>query len=407
MMRMAEFPRLLLLLAAALAVPSVAAPRDRVLTRMDVIQQDAAVYAEQRQVLFPEAIRRLRIQEASVPATDRIAAEFSERLAGISIEHVPEYRIVVLLTGTEAVADRSLHVGGSTVPVVFRIGAKATHAQAILALRRHLIDLRSELPGARGAGYDQRTGEIVLLVRQEDADRFGVTAIRARAEAVSGVPVRVEINDLRESNMSLAGGGLIDGINPTDGRRYRCTTGFVVTDGSRSAIATAAHCPDDVIYRDPDGQGIRLPFDSQFGAGYQDVQINLSPLAGEPLFYSDRKDGTLRKLTSWRNAASTRAGDFVCHWGESSGYSCGEVQLTDYAPPGALCGGPCEPTWITVPGPSCMAGDSGGPVFSGTTAFGIAKGINRNQAGGCNFYYYMSTDYLPRPWRLMVAAARR
>jgi hypothetical protein len=49
-----------------------------------------------------------------------------------------------------------------------------------------------------------------------------------------------------------------------------------------------------------------------------------------------------------------------------------------------------------------MTGDSGGPVFSGTIAFGIAKGVNRSSAGRCNFYYYMSTDYLPPPWRLMT-----
>jgi hypothetical protein len=42
-------------------------------------------------------------------------------------------------------------------------------------------------------------------------------------------------------------------------------------------------------------------------------------------------------------------------------------------------------------------------VFSGTVAFGIAKGVNRTRAGRCNFYYYMSTDFLPPPWRLMVA----
>jgi streptogrisin C len=217
----------------------------------------------------------------------------------------------------------------------------------------------------------------------------------------------VEINDLREANMAVTGGGLVDGLNPADGHRYRCTAGFVVTDGNRDAIATAAHCPDELVYRDADGAAEPLPFAGQFGAAYQDVQINLSPTAAEPLFYSDRAAGMLRKLETWRNVASTRAGDFVCHWGESSGYSCGEVELTDYAPPGALCGGPCAPTWVTVPGPSCMAGDSGGPVFSGTTAVGIAKGINRNRAGGCNFYYYMSTDYLPPPWRLKVATGER
>ena len=405
MARIADLRRLLMFMFAAIAVPVVAAPQEPVLTRKEAIRQDAAVYAQQHQVLLAEAVRRLTIQEASVPALDRTAAEFADRLAGISIEHASEYRIVVLLTGTEPVADRTLQVAGSTVPIVFRTGALATHAQAISALRRHLIDLRSELPGARGAGYDQRTGEIVLLVRSEDAERFGLAAIRARAEQVGGVPVRVEINDLHESNMSVAGGGLVDGINPADDRRYRCTSGFVVTDSSRSAIATAAHCPDELTYRDTDSSSVPLPFETQFGTGYQDVQINLSPNAGQPLFYSDRKAGKLRKLTGWRNAASTRAGDFVCHWGETSGYSCAEVQLTDYAPPGSLCGGPCEPTWITVSGPSCMAGDSGGPVFSGTTAFGIAKGINRTQLGACNFYYYMTTDYLPPPWRLAVTTS--
>lgn len=395
----------LTVLGVMLATPVIAG---QLLTRAEAIDQDAAVYAKQHQVPISEAVRRLRIQEATVPEMDKIATEFADRLAGISIEDAPQYRIVVLLTGTEPVSDRTLRVAGSTVQVVFRTGALTTHAQAIAALRRHLIDLRSELPGARGAGYDQRTGEIVLLVRHEDAERFGVAAIRARAEQVGGVPVRVEINDLHEANMSVAGGGLVDGINPTDGRRYRCTSGFVVTDGTKTALATAAHCADELTYRDPDGSALPLPLESQFGAAYQDVQINLTPASAEPDFYSDRKNDQLRKLTSWRNVASTRAGDFVCHWGESSGYSCAEVQLTDYAPPGALCGGPCEPTWVTVSGPRCMAGDSGGPVFSGTTAFGIAKGINRTRAGGgCNFYYYMSTDYLPPPWRLLISETRR
>ena len=57
------------------------------------------------------------------------------------------------------------------VPVVFRTGAEATHAEAVAAMRRHLIDLRTDLPNSRGAGYDQRTGEVVLLVTSADAQR--------------------------------------------------------------------------------------------------------------------------------------------------------------------------------------------------------------------------------------------
>jgi hypothetical protein len=368
-------------------------------TQAEALAEDAVQYAAEFGVTPDEALRRLKAQQASIAATDEITREFAGRLAGISIEHAPEYRIAVLLTGKEPVANRS----AAGVPIVFSTGARATHAQALMALKQHLIDLRADLPNARGAGYDQRTGEVVLLVTREDADRYGVDAIRRRAEQVGGVPVRVAINELIESNLSVDGGGRVEGVSSVTGRRSLCTSGFVVTDGTATAVATAAHCPDELTYVDRDGSSAMLPMIGSWGAAYQDVQINGSPNSPEPLFYSNRGAGTLRRLVSWRNVASTRAGDFVCHYGESSGYSCATVELTDYAPPGELCGGPCSPTWVTVKGPSCIPGDSGGPVFSGAIAFGIAKGVNRTAAGQCLFYYYMSTDYLPPPWRLLVA----
>jgi streptogrisin C len=387
--------QILALLLLAIGTVAAAQPAK---TAHEALADDAAQYAAHYGVPGDEAVRRLRAQQASVAATDAIASEFAARLAGISIEHSPEYRLVVLLTGSEPVPDRT----AAGVPVIFRSGAKATRLQAILAMRRHLIDLRSELPGARGAGYDQRTGEVVLLVTSADIQRFGAPAIRARAEQLSGVPVRVVVNELIEQNMAVTGGARVEGVSSVTGRRNVCTSGFVVTDGTRTGIATAAHCPDELTYDDRDGATDALAFVGQWGLAYQDVQINLSTDADAPLFYADRGADSLRRVTSWRNRDSTRAGDFVCHFGESSGYSCAEVQLTDYAPPGDLCGGPCEPTWVTVAGPSCIPGDSGGPVFSGSVAFGIAKGINRTPSGQCNFYYYMTTDYLPPPWRLMT-----
>jgi len=366
-------------------------------SRDEALAQDAAQYAARFGVTPAEALRRLRAQQESVAATDAIAREFADRLAGISIEHAPDYRIVVLLTGSDPVPQRS----AAGIPIVFGTGAKATYAQAVDAMRRHLIDLRIDLPGERGVGYDQRTGEVVLLVTPADAARFGVDAIRERAEQVSGVPARVVVNELRESNMAVAGGERVVGLNELTNRPNACTTGFVVTNGEVNAITTAAHCPDDLTV-ESGSTSITLPMIGSWGAAYRDVQINGSADSSAPYFYSDAA-GSLRQVETWRNVGSTRAGDFVCHYGISSGYSCSTVELTDYAPPGDLCGGPCSPTWVTVRGPSCVPGDSGGPVFVGGVAFGIAKGINRDEAGQCEFYYYMSTDYLPPPWRLLTA----
>jgi hypothetical protein len=385
------------LLVLAFAGAAAALP---VQTRQEALTDDAVQYAAQFQVTPDEAIRRLEAQQASVAATDAIAREFADRLAGISIEHRPDYRIVVLLTGSQPVADRT----AAGVPIVFRTAARATRAEAVAAMRRHLIDFRSELPGARGAGYDQRTGEVVLLVTPADVATLGADAIKAHAEQISGVPVRIVVNELIESNMGVDGGGLVEGVSSITNRRSRCTSGFVVTNGETNAITTAAHCPDQLTYVDVDGTtSPTLPMIGSWGLGYRDVQINGSANSAEPLFYANRAAGSLRQVDTWRSVASTRAGEFVCHYGESSGYSCATVELTDYAPPGELCGGPCSPTWVTVRGPSCIPGDSGGPVFSGDVAFGIAKGINRTDLGQCEFYYYMSTDYLPPPWRLLTS----
>jgi hypothetical protein len=316
------------LVAAILLFRAAVASAQPVQTQAEAISDDSVQYAAAFGVTLDEARRRLEVQQSSVATTDAIAREFESRLAGISIEHSPQYRIVVLLTGSEPVGDRS----AAGVPILFRTGAAATHAQALEALRRHLIDLRSDLPNARGAGYDQRTGEIVLLVTRADADRFGLEAIRARAEQVGGVPVRVVVNELIESNLSVDGGGRVEGTNSITGRRNLCTTAFVVTNGETTAITTAAHCPDELTYVDRDGSTVTLPMIGSWGAAYRDVQINGSPDSPEPLFYSNRGAGTLRRLVTWRNVASTRAGDFVCHYGESSGYSCSTVELTDYAP---------------------------------------------------------------------------
>jgi hypothetical protein len=241
-----------------------------------------------------------------------------------------------------------------------------------------------------------------MMVRAEDADAHGAAALDARMEAVAGVPVRIRVLDRAvDADSRVEGGARLEGVDPANGKRYACTTGFVVTDGARRGIVTAAHCPDMVTYIGPAGTREELSFAGQWGAGHQDVQLHLTNQADRPLFYADSGKQLARTLSHSRPRPAIRAGDAVCRRGETSGYSCSQVELTDYSPPGDLCGGPCAPAWVTVPGPSCRGGDSGGPVFSGNVAFGIIKGGNYSRGGTCNFYYFMSTDYLPDGWRLL------
>jgi len=254
-------------------------------------------------------------------------------------------------------------------------------------------------------GLDPRTGEIVVVMSERDAAREDLDLLDEELEALTGVPVRLRIVGTESTDLAVDGGARVEGIDPRNGRRYACTTGFVVTDGARTGVVTAAHCPDTLTYYDPDGGETALDFVGEWGVAFQDVQVHVSPKAQRPLFYANSGKSDARILGGSRVRTSTRAGDAVCHRGETTGYSCSQVELVDYAPPGDLCAGPCDPVWVTVAGPSCRGGDSGGPIFSGNVAFGIAKGGTYGRGGRCSFYFYMSTDFLPAGWSLLRADA--
>ena len=378
----------------------------RVQSAAEALAQDATEYVRHYGVSLPEALARLRAQEETVAATDRIQAAYADRLAGIWIEHEPAYRIVVLLTGAEPVPEQLVTAAGIDVPISFRTGAAATRSTVVAAITRHQAAIRAAFPDAQGIGADPRTGELVLLIKSSSDNLLSAT-VAAELTAITGVPARVRVLDRADENFTVEGGARVEGVDPANGRRYACTTGFVVTDTSRTGVVTAAHCPDTLTYLDPVEGALPLDFVGQWGARYQDVQVHLSGRAQRPLFYADAAKSLARTLTGWRNRSSTRAGDFVCHRGERTGYSCGDVEMIDFAPAGDLCGGACLPTWVRVSGPTCRGGDSGAPVFSGAVALGIVKGGSYRPDGSCAFYFYMSADYLPQGWSVLRAAPVR
>lgn len=389
-------------------LPGVA-PVARELTPAEALAQDAAWYARLHAVPADEALRRVAAEEESVSATDALARRHRDRLAGVAWEHEPQFRLVVRLTGDAPVPDEAIEAGGLTIPVHFRTGARATREQLLAALAAHQADIRASLSRPPGIGVDPRDGALVVMAPASDVRAWGADELARGFEAMTGVPVRVEVPDRApdpvSADMAVEGGARVTGTSPDDGRRYLCTTGYAVTDGARDGVATAAHCLDQLSYAAPDQPPVPLRFVGQWGWGFQDVQLHLSPVPLAPLFFSDTAKTLVRPVTGQRGRLSTRAGDLVCHRGERTGYSCAEVRFTDFAPAGDLCGGPCLPSWVAVSGPTCGGGDSGAPVFLGATALGLVKGGTYRADGGCSLYFYMSVDYLPPGWSLLKAPA--
>ncbi len=388
---------------AAPVVPDKAADTPpRIQTPVEALAQDGAEYARLYGVPLDQAIREMVAAQDSVSATAALAEEYKDRLAGVIIVHEGGFRFVVLLTGEEPVADRTIVAAGLTIPVTFQTGAPATRDQILAAIVAHQADIRAALRNPPGMGVDPRTGMLAVMVKASDVGDDGEAALAARLGAIAGVAVEVKPWSDADVNLTAEGGGRVTGFDPAINHKAVGTSGFVVTDGGQTGIATAAHCPDEISYVEPSGGEVPLTMIGAWGAFYQDVQIHVGAGPLPPLFYADKGKTVSRPVTSWRNRTATRAGDMVCHRGERTGYSCAEVEYPDYAPPGDLCAGPCEPTWVAVRGPICKGGDSGGPVFAGTIAFGLVKGSSYTGDGRCRLYYYMSTDYLPPGWTVAI-----
>jgi len=117
--------------AAAAQSPPVTA---HVQAASEALAQDAEEYARLYDVPINEAMRRLRAQEETVATTDRLQDQYGDRLADLYIEHRPEYRIVVLLTGSDPVPDESVFAGGMDVPIVFKTGAPASRTRILSAI---------------------------------------------------------------------------------------------------------------------------------------------------------------------------------------------------------------------------------------------------------------------------------
>jgi len=353
--------------------------------------QDARSYADEFGVSEEEALRRLRAQEQMSKVTDLLKRATKQRFAGLWIDHVPEFQLIVRLVGDKPVPPGLRNaVRRAPIPVVFRTGAAATQAKVLEKIRSSVPWMLTELPDMTGTDMDVKTGDVVLFVYAVGAAGEEAKAKGPKIAQRLGHPVRVELIDAPEQDANVRGGANLS----------TCTSGFVVANSAGTrGILTAAHCGNTQTYSGFDGTTTATTFVSEILDADQDVQWHTTPLTEVPEFYADLTT-TARTLTGRRLYSSTAVGNTVCHRGKTTGYSCGSVESTTHQPTYAgACGSvACASTYIRVSGPNlaCFDGDSGGPWFNGQTAFGIMKSASftGTAPGQCNFGTYMSTDYI-------------
>lgn len=178
-----------------------------------------------------------------------------------------------------------------------------------------------------------------------------------------------------------------------------CTAGFnVIVNGVRG-MTTAGHCSSSQSYRAfGSTTWVGTTYRSQAWNRLADVQWHSLVATPGTLFHGQSTTTTTTLVG--RQLRTVQGGNWACHRGKTTGYSCGTVVQINYQPTysGACNGQTCAATFMVVQSSSlkCYLGDSGGPVFSGGYAYGWYKGQSSSgtTAADCNSMHYMAVDYL-------------
>lgn len=277
----------------------------------------------------------------------------------------------LVVTVTDSASAAQVRADGAVARMVTRSGAQ-------LKAATDTLDRTARIPGTAWA-VDPVTDQVVVSV---DSSVKGARLAKVQQAARAlGAAARIE-NVPGTFSLRLSGGQAIYGGG------YRCSLGFNVRSGSTYYFLTAGHCGNVAsTWYSNSSQSTRIgtTYDSWFpGNDFALVQYTTTGTpAGNVYLYN----GSYQDIAS---AGTPSVGQTVYRSGSTTGVHSGTVtalnSTVNYAE-GTVTG--LIRTSVCAEG-----GDSGGPLYSGTVAYGLTSGGSGNCSSGGVTYFQPVTEAL-------------
>lgn len=373
-----------------------------------------------------------RAQRISIRRDARKATRIAERRTARKAQRQADRRGRPNVTEAQVEIAEAVLTTEQVLPVEFSTGAGFSLAQLEANANSSLEQLK-EISGFQLFYIDVRSNEVVILV-----DDKSKAPAEGAARAALNVPFRVELRPGGFQTVAFRGGQ----VPQTASYPRYCMTAFGVrhntarnsSNGPLTGVVTANHCDgagEAINLRDPaDGRVypmVRGSFlDDRSGTNRGDIRfLYNSAREGSSAFHFDGSN-SVRQVTGTRSRSATNSrsgalnGSFICHLGQSSPgsatyvQSCGEVVSTVAAQnidsmgrlSFARTGGYFVMVQNTQSGAGtnrtsgagtlrCYRGDSGGPWFANTIAFGVMSACSWSDVvdGTVAESLYTSTDF--------------
>lgn len=327
------------------------------------ILRDAREYADAMGVSQEEALERLGYQETIGELDAELTRETTNNFGGLYIQHEPEFQVVILLTEgsqSEARSSRSKtgsYISDSDLPSELITIQEAKYTLEELKRFQDIIqqaNTSQDIPVETSVNVYKNTVDVFTV---EDNLRRNKTSVAIPSNAVpSDVANIVAVESLSRPAADIFGGKHLS----------TCTAGFsVVADDGTRGVTTAAHCPDSQSF-----EGTSLPMEDEKWETQYDIQWHTTPgFDVKNKAYDGRNN---REITSSASTNSHSIGKWVCKYGKTTGYGCGQIKSNTH-----------NPTYCNISNSTASfvrvkrfrtdlssPGDSGGPWMYGSHAYG-------------------------------------
>ncbi|MDX1659560.1 MAG: S1 family peptidase [Nitriliruptorales bacterium] len=357
-----------------------------VLTTDEATLIDATEIATQYNQPLELVLDQVRLQRETTEFVESLSRETLASLAGVEFDSPDRLSGRVFFRGDvpseahERLADLGMRhlelVGGlqwSEADISVRREAIAG-ALVAMGLGEAVVksDIRSQnfsIEVALGSDADSPTGKELIDNLVSNLRDFAITA------------------DMLTVIEWPAGSNLVEPAHTYGGAWMRkdsdrwCTSGFSVTRSSDGVegVSTAGHCEglNKIEENDTSGAAVTVysaPWAGEHIGSRGDIEWHTTSHVEVPEFWSNTN---FRRVVKSRepNSGGHAVGTYVCHYGRSSGYSCGYI-YDSYMSVTFKWNG----QWVTasnmveVDRGKSVGGDSGGPWFYSDRAFGIHHG---------------------------------
>jgi hypothetical protein len=343
--------------ATVLMIAVVCAVSIRIESAMasDFEDPDLLWYAAQYNVTLAEAEQRTQLVAEAGALEAALETAEPEGFGGLFVDHDPEFRIVVLLAG-ELRASLEDYIA-EDLRRYLTVQRADSSLETLMASAGQIRSIEDVVPFDVGVNIRLNRVEIYAVSRAA-LDSYFADRMRQVPEGVAVIEV---LSQIRPAAIDIWAG-----LTPSSG----CSIGYSVqSQFGTKGILSAGHCNNALAY-----QNVSLIYVNENWSGSNDEQwfrslsFNYLPRV--------QKGGTSYLVQSTTNRTNQVVGAPVCKMGKTTGYVCGTIVNKSIAPgyiPNA------QPTFIqaTANGTDMSSGgDSGGPVFWSSSAYGLVSGEN-------------------------------